>query len=97
MNIITFFQISYALTLIAFISQRVHLLIALLCLEGIILTLVLLIPSFLCLTNILNIPIFALIILTIGACEARIGLSIIVNISRSYGTDLFNSTSFNKC
>ena len=97
MNIIIFFQLSYLITLLAFIIQRSHLLIALLCLEGIILTLVLLIPSFLYLSNINNILIFALIILTIGACEARIGLRILVNISRAYGTDLFKSISLNKC
>lgn len=97
MSIIIIFQVSYILALIAFVLQRSHLLIALLSLEGIILTLVLLIPSVLYLTNIVNISVFALIILTLGACEASVGLSILVNMSRSYGTDLFISVSSNKC
>lgn len=97
MNIMLLFQVSYVISLLAFISQRYHLLITLLCLEGIILIIVLLIPSFLFLTNILSIPVFAIIILTMGACEARVGLRILVNISRSYGTDIFSSISTNKC
>lgn len=97
MSIIILFQLSYILTLAALILQRTHLLIALLCLEGIILTLVLLIPSFLYLSRINNILVFALIILTLGACEARVGLSILVNMSRSYGRDILKSVSTNKC
>lgn len=97
MNLIIYFQTIYVIALISFIIQRSHLLIALLCLEGIILVLVLLIPSFLYLANMTNILVFALIILTMGACEARIGLRILVNISRSHGTDILNSVSSNKC
>jgi NADH-ubiquinone oxidoreductase chain 4L len=97
MNSLLLIQISYFLALLAFVIQRYHLLMALLCLEGMILTLVLLIPSFLYLTNMLNISIFALVILTLGACEARIGLSILVNMSRSYGRDILISISTNKC
>nr|AOR07196.1 NADH dehydrogenase subunit 4L [Enchytraeus albidus] len=97
MNILSMFQVSYFLTLIAFIIQRTHLLMALLCLEGMMLSLVLLIPSFLYMTSMINISSIALIMLTLGACEASIGLSIMVNMSRSYGSDLFKSVSSNKC
>jgi len=97
MNLMSLFQISYILALLAFISQRYHLLITLLCLEGIILSAVLLIPSFLFIARITNISIFALVILTLGACEARVGLRILVNMSRSYGSDIFKSISSNKC
>nr|AOR07197.1 NADH dehydrogenase subunit 4L [Enchytraeus cf. crypticus SL-2017] len=97
MNILSMFQVSYFLTLVAFIIQRTHLLMALLCLEGMMLSLVLLIPSFLYMTSMINISAIALIMLTLGACEASIGLSIMVNMSRSYGSDLFKSVSSNKC
>lgn len=45
----------------------------------------------------LTIPTVRVIILTIGACEARLGLSILVIMSRSYGSDLIKSVSTNKC
>jgi NADH:ubiquinone oxidoreductase subunit K len=89
-------QFSFYASSIAFILQRTHLLIALLCLEGIILTLVLYVPSILYISNII-IPTIRIVILSFGACEASLGLRIIVYISRSYGSDMLNSATLNKC
>src|SRR6267154_365810 len=85
----------YAITF-TLIIQRHHFLISLFSLEGIILTLVAIIPLSL---SIINIPIatLSIILLTLGACEASLGLSLIVIISRYYGRDIFNSLSLNKC
>jgi len=70
-------------------------LITLLYLESIILTLVLLIPS------IINISSpshqLRLILLSFSACEARLGLSLIVILSRRNGSDLLSLSSINKC
>lgn len=91
-------SITYLIPLITFralstlVIQRRHLLIALLALEGVILTLTILI--------IIQSPqelFFALVILTFGACEARLGLACLVAITRSYGNDLFNSIIISKC
>jgi NADH-ubiquinone oxidoreductase chain 4L len=91
-----FIQISFYATTAALLSQQKHLLISLLCLEGIILSLVLYIP---CLIYIINLilPTISIILLTFGACEARLGLRIIVLISRSYGSDILKSLTTNKC
>ena len=97
MNLFSFFQISYIFTTIAIISQRTHFLMSLLCLEGIILSLVLLIPSTLFIINITNISTLALVILTLGACEARLGLRIIVIMSRGTGSDILSALTSNKC
>jgi NADH:ubiquinone oxidoreductase subunit K len=69
---------------------------ALLSLEAIILSLALL------LTIINSSPhslefFYCLIILTFGACEARVALAILVRISRTYGNDIINTLSINKC
>lgn len=96
MSTIILFQLSYYFTVIALLSQRSHFLISLLCLEGIMLRLVLFIPSILCYISI-SIPTIRIIMLTLGACEARLGLRIIVNISRSYGSDIMKSVTTNKC
>jgi NADH-ubiquinone oxidoreductase chain 4L len=89
-------QISFYATVIALLSQRHHFLISLLCLEGIILSLVIFIPSLLYISNI-PLPTISIILLTFGACEARLGLRIIVYMSRSYGSDILNSITINKC
>jgi len=47
--------------------------------------------------NNIIIPQLRIILLTFGACEARLGLRIIVIISRTYGADMLNSLSINKC
>lgn len=97
MHMSNFFLITYIITIITFIIQRTHLLITLLCLEGIILSIVLILPSCLYFSGIIRISTLALIILTIGACEARLGLRIIVVISRSHGSDLINNLTSRKC
>ena len=85
----------YAITF-TFLIQRQHFLISLFSLEGIILTLVAIIPFSLTISNI-PVATISIIILTFGACEASLGLSLIVIISRYYGRDLFKSLSTNKC
>jgi NADH:ubiquinone oxidoreductase subunit K len=78
--------------LISLSIQRQHILIILLILEAIILTLALMI--------LLHYPseIYSLIILiSIGACEARLGLRCLVSITRSYGNDYISSLNKNIC
>lgn len=83
-------------TIIALVFQRDHLLIRLLILERIILTLafLLIILS----GNFNNEETFiAIILLTFGACEARLGLALLVSIIRNYGTDLIYALTISKC
>jgi len=96
LSITLLIQLSFFSTTIAFIYQNEHLLISLLCLEGIILTLVLFIPISMFSSQII-IPSIRIIILTFGACEASLGLSLIVFMSRSYGSDIIKSITINKC
>lgn len=80
----------------SFIINNSHFLLSLLCLEGIILRLVIFVPHVISSINIASTPL-ALIILTFGACEARLGLRIIVKMSRHYGSDTLRNLSINKC
>ena len=87
------FPILVLTAIITAILQRKHLLIVLLAFEGIILGIITTyiyrlpsIRSFLC-----------IVFLTIGACEARLGLACLVNISRSYGNDHLSSITIRKC
>lgn len=81
------------MAVVTLIMQRTHLLIALLALEGIILTLILLIIVTFTHTNLF----LCIVLLTIGACEARLGLACLVLIIRSSGTDRISSLTSMKC
>ena len=78
---------------ITFVNQRRHLLMSLLALEGVILTLVLM----LILTS-SNLELFYIFVLVrFGACEARLGLACLVSIIRSYGNDHIKGLTGLKC
>jgi len=69
---------------------------SLLYLEGIILRIVILYPTSIMAINIPSTT-SALILLTFGACEARLGLRLLVKISRHYGSDTLSNLALNKC
>jgi len=86
----SFMYLSPIAVLIALITlslQRHHLLIALLALEAIILSLTLIVTSYIIIESQSEL-ILALVILTFGACEASLGLACIVALSRALGNDL---------
>lgn len=88
--------VSFFSSSISLLIQRKHLLISLLSLEAIILSLACLI-----IFSIGRItqwdPFLFIIILTFGACEARLGLSLLVVTTRSIGSDIVNSLTSSKC
>nr|QHT64995.1 NADH dehydrogenase subunit 4L [Bhawania goodei] len=75
------------------ILQRKHLLMALLAFEGMILSLV---TSYIYMAPITD-TFIIMILLTMGACEASLGLACMVNMSRSYGNDHLSSLTLSKC
>nr|UIX22973.1 NADH dehydrogenase subunit 4L [Eisenia nordenskioldi] len=77
------------------ISNQSHFLMTLLSLEGITLSLVLFVPLSLSVTSAPNASI-SVLLLTFGACEASLGLSLMVLMSRSFGTDMLKSLTMNK-
>lgn len=80
------------ITLITICIQRRHILIALLTLEAIILILIII-----TIIRYYSELYTTIIILSIGACEASLGLGCLVAITRTYGNDLIKSTNINKC
>nr|YP_001315151.1 NADH dehydrogenase subunit 4L [Perionyx excavatus]ABQ01588.1 NADH dehydrogenase subunit 4L [Perionyx excavatus] len=76
--------------------NQTHFLMTLLSLEGITLSLVLFIPLILMNAQAPNAA-MAVILLTFGACEASLGLSLMVTMSRSYGNDMLKSLTSTKC
>lgn len=84
------------IALFNFVLQRKHILIALLSLEASILRLALLITLSYA-SSAFSELFICLVILTLGACEARVALALLVLISRSFGSDMIKSISINKC
>nr|WGH14688.1 NADH dehydrogenase subunit 4L [Dendrobaena tellermanica] len=78
------------------LTNSFHFLMTLLSLEGITLTLVMFVIMIMAMSNAPNMS-MTILLLTFGVCEASIGLSLMVLMSRSYGTDMLSSLSSNKC
>jgi NADH:ubiquinone oxidoreductase subunit K len=96
LTVFTIFQLIPLIILRGFILQQNHLLMSLLALEGVTLRLVLYVPLLLSI-KIISLTATSVILLRFGACEARIGLALIVAISRYVGNDIIKSLSSNKC
>jgi NADH-ubiquinone oxidoreductase chain 4L len=95
-NYIILIEVCSLVSIFGLIVNKKHLLISLLYLEAFILRLVIIIPM--CLSIIISQSIFiSIVLLSIGACEARLGLALLVMISRSYGSDLISGIFINKC
>nr|YP_009244880.1 NADH dehydrogenase subunit 4L [Amynthas morrisi]AMO26978.1 NADH dehydrogenase subunit 4L [Amynthas morrisi] len=76
--------------------NQTHFLMTLLSLEGITLSLVLFVPLILLNTSAPNAA-MTVILLTFGACEASLGLGLMVSMSRAYGNDMLKSLTSTKC
>lgn len=89
-------QISIYAALVTLLMQRTHFLIALFSLEGVMLSVVLFLPIIIGAGSIIM-PSIRIVLLTFGACEARLGLSLMVNMSRFYGSDIISLNMLRKC
>lgn len=92
----TIIHVAPAIIVIVLLIQQTHLLISLIALEGVILRLVLIIPPILCINSI-SLAQVCIIILSLGACEASLGLALLVCAARFTGSDIVKSLSTNKC
>nr|BDQ44391.1 NADH dehydrogenase subunit 4L [Amynthas habereri] len=84
------------LAMINMLFNQSHFLMTLLSLEGITLSLVLFVPLMLMNCTAPNTS-MSVILLTFGACEASLGLGLMVSMSRSYGNDMLKSLTTTKC
>nr|WPR14738.1 NADH dehydrogenase subunit 4L [Pseudomphala latericea] len=87
--------ISFFLALVTLSLQYKHLLNILLSLEAVTMSLFILLFSLM--NNISYSGEMALILITLGACEASLGLSILVSVIRMRGNDYVSSFSSQKC
>ncbi|KAI5928920.1 NADH-ubiquinone oxidoreductase chain 4L [Manis javanica] len=89
--------LAFTISLVGILIYRSHLMSSLLCLEGIILSLFVII-TITVLTNLFTLANIApIILLVLAACEAALGLSLLVLVSNTYGTDYVQNLNLLQC
>nr|QOU10100.1 NADH dehydrogenase subunit 4L [Oenomys hypoxanthus] len=89
--------LAFILSLLGTMMFRSHLMSTLLCLEGMMLSLFIMISMVTLNSNsMLSMPI-PIIILVFAACEAAVGLALLVKVSNAYGTDYVQNLNLLQC
>ena len=89
--------LAFIISLLGLLIYRSHLISSLLCLEGLILSLFVLSTLTILIINITLANILPIILLVFAACEAALGLSLLVAVSNTYGTDYVQNLNLLKC
>nr|YP_009685525.1 NADH dehydrogenase subunit 4L [Epiplatys dageti]QDT76516.1 NADH dehydrogenase subunit 4L [Epiplatys dageti] len=98
MSLIKFvFSSMYMMGLAGLTFNRKHLLSALLCLEGIMLTLFLALSLWTLQFNSMNFAALPLLLLAFSACEASAGLALLVATTRTHGSDRLLTLNLLQC
>nr|AII72598.1 NADH dehydrogenase subunit 4L [Sus scrofa] len=93
MNIIMAFTIALA----GLLMYRSHLMSSLLCLEGMMLSLFIMSTLIVLNTHFTLANMMPIILLVFAACEAALGLSLLVMVSNAYGTDYVQNLNLLQC
>nr|YP_005296074.1 NADH dehydrogenase subunit 4L [Muntiacus vuquangensis]AQT00026.1 NADH dehydrogenase subunit 4L [Muntiacus sp. SRI1]AQT00036.1 NADH dehydrogenase subunit 4L [Muntiacus sp. SRI2]QSJ55904.1 NADH dehydrogenase subunit 4L [Muntiacus muntjak malabaricus]ACN22228.1 NADH dehydrogenase subunit 4L [Muntiacus vuquangensis]QSJ55917.1 NADH dehydrogenase subunit 4L [Muntiacus muntjak malabaricus] len=93
MNIMTAFTVSLA----GLLMYRSHLMSSLLCLEGMMLSLFVLATLTILNSHFTLASMMPIILLVFAACEAALGLSLLVMVSNTYGTDYVQNLNLLQC
>uniref|UniRef100_UPI0030FEA92E NADH dehydrogenase subunit 4L n=1 Tax=Bisbalus citus TaxID=3127178 RepID=UPI0030FEA92E len=93
MNIMTAFTVSLA----GLLMYRSHLMSSLLCLEGMMLALFVMATMTILNSHFTLASMMPIILLVFAACEAALGLSLLVMVSNTYGTDYVQNLNLLQC
>nr|YP_009259127.1 NADH dehydrogenase subunit 4L [Odontamblyopus lacepedii]YP_009259761.1 NADH dehydrogenase subunit 4L [Odontamblyopus rebecca]ANB32217.1 NADH dehydrogenase subunit 4L [Odontamblyopus sp. ZL-2016]WMT11938.1 NADH dehydrogenase subunit 4L [Odontamblyopus sp. DK-2022]ALN11267.1 NADH dehydrogenase subunit 4L [Odontamblyopus lacepedii]ANB32204.1 NADH dehydrogenase subunit 4L [Odontamblyopus rebecca] len=91
------FSAAFMLSLAGLAFHRTHLLSALLCLEGMMLSLFLAMSIWTLELNTTNFSATPMLLLAFSACEASAGLALLVATARTHGTDRLQSLNLLQC
>uniref|UniRef100_A0A8C3YAT0 NADH-ubiquinone oxidoreductase chain 4L n=1 Tax=Catagonus wagneri TaxID=51154 RepID=A0A8C3YAT0_9CETA len=89
--------VAFTVALAGLLMYRSHLMSSLLCLEGIILALFIISTLIILNTHFTLANIIPIILLVFEACEAALGLSLLVIVSNTYGTDYVQNLNLLQC
>nr|BAC23315.1 NADH dehydrogenase subunit 4L [Chaunax abei] len=91
------FSSSFMLGLAGLAFHRTHLLSALLCLEGMMLSLFIALSLWTMQLTATNFSVSPMLLLAFSACEASTGLALLVATARTHGTDRLQSLNLLQC
>nr|YP_010029245.1 NADH dehydrogenase subunit 4L [Praomys delectorum]QOU10269.1 NADH dehydrogenase subunit 4L [Praomys delectorum] len=90
-------MMAFTLSLLGTLMFRSHLMSTLLCLEGMMLSLFIMISTATLNSNSMaSLPI-PITIMVFAACEAAVGLALLVKVSNTYGTDFVQNLNLLQC
>nr|AIG23287.1 NADH dehydrogenase subunit 4L [Myoictis wavicus] len=89
--------IAFLLALTGVLVYRSHLMSTLLCLEGMMLSLFILMTLTITHFHMFSMAMAPLILLVFSACEAGVGLSLLVKISSTHGSDYVQNLNLLQC
>nr|YP_010965063.1 NADH dehydrogenase subunit 4L [Rhogeessa mira]WNM91060.1 NADH dehydrogenase subunit 4L [Rhogeessa mira] len=90
-------MLAFITSLLGLLMYRSHLMSSLLCLEGLMLSLFVLITVTILITHTTLASMMPIILLVFAACEAAIGLSLLVAVSNTYGIDHVQNLNLLQC
>nr|YP_011009692.1 NADH dehydrogenase subunit 4L [Vernaya fulva]WPV77697.1 NADH dehydrogenase subunit 4L [Vernaya fulva] len=89
--------IAFTLSLMGTLLFRSHLMSTLLCLEGMMLSLFIMTSTIILNSNSMMFMPIPITILVFAACEAAVGLALLVKISNTYGSDYVQNLNLLQC
>nr|YP_009178367.1 NADH dehydrogenase subunit 4L [Caracal caracal]AKE36125.1 NADH dehydrogenase subunit 4L [Caracal caracal] len=89
--------LAFIMSLMGLLMYRSHLMSSLLCLEGMMLSLFIMMAVAILNNHFTLASMTPIILLVFAACEAALGLSLLVMVSNTYGTDYVQNLNLLKC
>nr|AIG23365.1 NADH dehydrogenase subunit 4L [Parantechinus apicalis]CBJ55410.1 NADH dehydrogenase subunit 4L [Parantechinus apicalis] len=89
--------VAFLLALTGVLMYRSHLMSTLLCLEGMMLSLFILMTILISHFHMFSLSMTPLILLVFSACEAGVGLALLVKISTTHGNDFIQNLNLLQC
>nr|YP_009728628.1 NADH dehydrogenase subunit 4L [Suricata suricatta]QHR79531.1 NADH dehydrogenase subunit 4L [Suricata suricatta]QQW47993.1 NADH dehydrogenase subunit 4L [Suricata suricatta]WCP18720.1 NADH dehydrogenase subunit 4L [Suricata suricatta] len=89
--------LAFVMSLLGLLVYRSHLMSSLLCLEGMMLSLFIMITLIILNNHFTLASMTPIILLVFAACEAALGLSLLVMVSNTYGNDYVQNLNLLQC
>nr|YP_009466921.1 NADH dehydrogenase subunit 4L [Lonchorhina aurita]AOS49715.1 NADH dehydrogenase subunit 4L [Lonchorhina aurita] len=89
--------LAFFISLMGLLMYRSHMMSSLLCLEGMMLSLFVMMTMTILNTHLTLASMLPIIMLVFAACEAALGLSLLVMVSNTYGTDYVQNLNLLQC
>nr|WIL94472.1 NADH dehydrogenase subunit 4L [Canis lupus]WIL94485.1 NADH dehydrogenase subunit 4L [Canis lupus]WIL94511.1 NADH dehydrogenase subunit 4L [Canis lupus]WIL94576.1 NADH dehydrogenase subunit 4L [Canis lupus]WIL94589.1 NADH dehydrogenase subunit 4L [Canis lupus] len=89
--------LAFILSLMGMLVYRSHLMSSLLCLEGMMLSLYVMMSVTILNNHLTLASMMPIVLLVFAACEAALGLSLLVMVSNTYGTDYVQNLNLLQC